>query len=69
MMVKRAIRLQPKMVHRGPLVLVNREHPLQHAIHSSYLASVEGVARASTEEACMRLERTCLRQLKALLAA
>ncbi|MEI0736555.1 D-alanyl-D-alanine carboxypeptidase family protein [Paenibacillus sp. JTLBN-2024] len=69
MMAKRVIRLHSKMVHRGPLVLVNREHPLQHPIHSSYLAPVQDIAQASMEEGCMRLERTCLRQLKALLAA
>ncbi|MDR9852097.1 D-alanyl-D-alanine carboxypeptidase family protein [Paenibacillus sp. VCA1] len=69
MMVKQLIRLQPKMVRRGPLALINREHPLRQPIHSGYLEPVQDIPLASTEEKQMRLERTCLRQLDALLAA
>lgn len=63
------IRMNPNMIHTGPLILVNSEHPLQSAIHSKYLAPVQQIAPASTEEKHMRLERTCLRQLEALLEA
>lgn len=66
---KNVIRIQPHMIHRGTLILVNSEHPLKQPIHSRNLAPVENIRHASTSEQNMRLERTCLRQLESLLTA
>lgn len=66
---KSVIAIHPKMVHRGSLILVNAEHPLQHVIHPKSLAQVQDIQHASAEERNMRLERTCLQQLDALLTA
>ncbi|MWV46104.1 D-alanyl-D-alanine carboxypeptidase family protein [Paenibacillus sp. HJL G12] len=63
------IRIHPKMIGRGTLVLVNSEHPLQYAVHPKNLAPVQDITHASTEERNMRLERTCLQQLEGLLKA
>lgn len=63
------IRINPGMIHSGPLVLVNAEHRLRLGMPCQNLAAVEHITPASTEESSMRLERTCLRQLRALIAA
>jgi D-alanyl-D-alanine dipeptidase/carboxypeptidase len=63
------IRIQPHMVHRGTLILVNSEHPFKQPIHSRNLASVEDIMLACTKEHNMRLERKCLQQLELLLTA
>ncbi|MET3852133.1 D-alanyl-D-alanine carboxypeptidase family protein [Paenibacillus sp. OAE614] len=65
----RVIHIQPSMVHRGHLVLINSEHPLRQAPYSKSLAPVESLAHASTHERVMRLERSCLQQLETLLDA
>lgn len=67
--IDRGVRIQPKMIHRGHLVLINSEHPLRYPLHSSSLASVTDINHANTEERNIRLERTCLQQLNALLDA
>ncbi|WP_136607715.1 D-alanyl-D-alanine carboxypeptidase family protein [Paenibacillus dokdonensis] len=65
----RVIRIDPKMVHRGHLILVNSEHPLQSVIHPKNLMQVTDITHASMEEKNMRLERTCLQQLDAWFTA
>ncbi|NIK70469.1 D-alanyl-D-alanine carboxypeptidase family protein [Paenibacillus sp. BK720] len=56
-------------VHKGHLVLINRENPIRQIPSSDRLAPICSVPAIHTLRDGMRLERTCLRQLAELLAA
>lgn len=57
-------------VHRGNLILVNREHPIKHLTAPEYLLPVHGIrsARHVLEQEIL-LEHSCLQHLQGLLKA
>ncbi|MDQ0062203.1 D-alanyl-D-alanine carboxypeptidase family protein [Paenibacillus harenae] len=63
------VSLDSTFIHAGPIVLVNGEHPVIAPPLASSLIPVASVPSASAEERQPLLERTCLRQLEAWLAA
>ncbi|WP_336791006.1 D-alanyl-D-alanine carboxypeptidase family protein [Paenibacillus sp. MMO-177] len=56
-------------VHKGHLVLINRDYPIRQIPSSDRLAPIRSFPAIHTLKDGMRLERTCLRQLAELLEA
>lgn len=63
------VSLDSKFIHAGHAVLVNSEHPVDAPPLASSIISVTSIPSASAEERQPLLERTCLQQLEAWLAA
>lgn len=61
------IQLERAAIHRGHLILVNREHPVKMVPQELNLLPVEHIQVIGTEQQKMHLERICLQQLIALL--
>ncbi|MFC5406112.1 D-alanyl-D-alanine carboxypeptidase family protein [Cohnella soli] len=65
--MEHVITLTPSDIHRGHLLLVNRDHPLRKIDDSLTLKRIENLQVLDTGKESMKLERTCLEQLTALL--
>ncbi|WP_068615441.1 D-alanyl-D-alanine carboxypeptidase family protein [Paenibacillus tuaregi] len=63
------LRLEPGMIHQGPLVLVNQKYPVTSSSDAAQLVPTTGIKQASSEEENTSLEMTCMEQLGQLLTA
>ncbi len=65
----KAVSLGEDQLFEGPLILVNRDHPVR-TIARNIVALPSGILQASSEEEpIISLERTCLEQLSSLIRA
>lgn len=63
------IRLDRAAIHRGHLILVNREHSVRLTEKSTNIIPLHNIQTFDTEHQDISLEKTCLQQLSALLIA
>ncbi|MDK8179593.1 M15 family metallopeptidase [Paenibacillus sp. UMB4589-SE434] len=66
---KNVVTLTRSDIYRGHLLLVNRNHALRQMEGSLELHAIDNLPVFDTKRESMRLEKTCLKQLTALLEA